>query len=190
MMANDRAFAAKKTLGPRIHAKRDELYDFIFFAVESMMRIGELRRLTVGQVHLIDEDKITDTPEHLLIDVVGKRGYRQTVVGGEALSIFKRRSKKLKPSDRLWTTSLREGFAALLKAANLETDSFGIRRNLKSLRPTGISFRVLAGMPNPDLVSIARAAGTSISQLNDFYLKRLTAQHGARTLAKSSIWPE
>jgi len=49
---------------------------------------------------------------------------------------------------------------------------------------------VLAGMPNPDLVSIARAAGTSISQLNDFYLKRLTAQHGARTLAKSSIWPE
>ena len=56
--------------------------------------------------------------------------------------MFKRRSEGLKPHDRLWRTSQRDGFRELLIAVGLRYDAFGVERNLKSLRVTAISFNV------------------------------------------------
>jgi hypothetical protein len=49
--------------------------------VGTMMRVDELRDLTVGQMRVVRAQG--DTHEHLLVDVVGKHGHRETAVVGE-----------------------------------------------------------------------------------------------------------
>jgi integrase len=164
--------------------QREDLLDFIVMMVESCLRVGELRALTVGQVRVVP--KTAKTQAHLLIDVKGKVGHRVAVAGGLAVVTFQRRAKGLKPHQRLFTTSQRDGFRELLIAANLRTDAFGNKRNLKSLRATAISFKVLAGAPSPNLLMIARNAGTSVTMIDSFYAKRLSAEMGAAELSRST----
>lgn len=152
----------------RLARQREDVYEFIITMVETCMRVEELRHLKAGQVTFRDG--------YALVDVRGKRGYRQAVAGGMALPILRRRVEGRAPGDRLWRHSQRDGFANLLDAAGLATDAFGNPRNLKCLRSTGISFRVLAGAPSPNLVAIARQAGTSIEVLDRYYVRRLSAE--------------
>jgi integrase len=168
----------------RLTAQRQDLFDFIVLMVESCMRVGELRALTVGQVRVVK--KTQTIPRHLFIDVIGKQGHREAVAGGGAVDVFERRAEGLKPHDRLWKFSQRDGFRELLKAAGLRTDAFGNERNLKSLRATAISFKILDGAPHPDLLMIARNAGTSVTMIDSFYAKRLSAALGVAQLARST----
>lgn len=78
----------------------------------------------------------------------------------------------------------RDGFRELLIAAGLRTDAFGNTRNLKSLRATAISFKLLDGV---DIFLVARNAGTSITQIDNFYAKRLTPEMGARALSQTVL---
>jgi hypothetical protein len=68
--------------------QREDLYHFIITMVESCMRVEELRQLTAGQV--------TFREKYALVDVRGKRGHRQAVVGGLAFDVLKFRSDGLK----------------------------------------------------------------------------------------------
>jgi hypothetical protein len=154
------------------------------FLVESMMRVNELRDLTVGQVRVVPKAK--QQAPYLVIDVQGKRGHRQAIAGGSAVTIFKRRSAGLTPTDRLWAHGQRDSFRELLIAAKLRTDAFGMERNLKSLRATAISFRILAQAPTPNLLMIARNAGTSVNMIDAFYARRLSAEMGAPELSRST----
>jgi integrase len=152
----------------RLDRQRTDLYQFIVTMVETCARVEELRQLKAGQVTFRDG--------YALVDLRGKRGHRQAVAGGEAFRILRQRVEGLAPGDRVWRYSQRDGFANLLKEAHLATDTFGNPRNLKCLRSTGISFRVLAGAPSPNLVAIARQAGTSIEVIDRYYVRRLSAE--------------
>ena len=167
---------------PRLRQQRQDLDDFLFFMVESMMRVSEVRNLTVGQCRVV---KHKGQDAYLLSDVRGKTGHRTVVAGGDAPDIYTRRSKGLKPGDRLWEHGQRDAFRELLIAAKLRADSFGMSRNLKSIRATAISFAILKQAPTPNLLLIARNAGTSVVQLDTYYAKRLTAEMGIDQLNRS-----
>ena len=64
----------------------------------------------------------------------------------------------------------------------MHRDGHGFARNFKSLRATAIAFRVLE--PNPDLLMIARQAGTSVAMVDTFYAKRLTAEMHKHELSR------
>lgn len=166
---------------PRLEAQRQDLDDFLYCLLESTMRVGELRALTVGQVQIMQ--RAADDP-YALIQVHGKTGHRTVIAGGLFPSIYERRAKGRAPSDRLWPHSQRDAFRELLIAADLRVDEFGNRRNLKSIRATAISLRILSQAPSPDLLLIARNAGTSVAMIDNFYAKRLSAEMGADRLSK------
>jgi hypothetical protein len=131
------------------------------------------------------EDKKRDP--YVVIDVRGKTGHRTAIAGGLAPVIFASRSDGFKPGDHLWAHGQRDAFRELLIAAGLRTDTFGNNRNLKSIRATAISFRILAQAPNPDLLMIARNAGTSVAMIDQFYAKRLSSEMGAGQLSSSLL---
>jgi hypothetical protein len=155
----------------RLLRQRQDLDDFVRFMLDSMMRVDEVRHLTVGQCRPEQQNNRS----YLIIDVKGKRGHRTAVARDEAARIFARRCGGLKPPDKLWKHAQRDGFRELLIASGLRTDAFGNARNLKSLRATSISLFILDN-PKVNLEVIAKNAGTSIVQINDFYARRLTAE--------------
>lgn len=178
-------FMGQPHLNARTYRQREDLYLFIIVMVGSCLRVNELRELTAGQVSIVP--KQGDDLKRAQLDAVGKRGHRTVIVGGAAADFLEQRAKGLKPSERLWPHSQRDGFRELLMAAGLRHDAFGNTRNMKSLRATGISFRILAGAPSPNLLLIARQAGTSLAMIDQFYAKRLTAEMGAAELATEII---
>lgn len=77
----------------------------------------------------------------------------------------------------------RDGFRELLIAADLHEDHFGFTRNLKSMRATAISTRILEN-PTLNLAVIARNAGTSVAMIDNFYAARLTAEMSKHELSQ------
>lgn len=178
----ERVDAAKDN--PRVRQQRLDLEDFLLCMIESTMRVSELRALTAGQVR-IERPKNGDA--RAVIQVRGKTGHRTVIAGGLFPDVYERRAKGLKPGDRLWPHKQRDAFRELLIAAGLREDEFGNTRNLKSIRATAISFRILSQAPSPNLLLIARNAGTSVTMIDNFYAKRLSAESGADQLAKSAL---
>jgi hypothetical protein len=121
--------------------------------------------------------------EILVADVQGKRGGRTIVAPPEAASIIKARLATRESDDLVFPEHHRDAFQELLKAAKLYRTKDGFTRNMKSLRETAISFRVM--QPNANLLMIARNAGTSVAMIDAFYAKRLTAETAKAELGKS-----
>jgi hypothetical protein len=169
---------------PRVRQQRRDLEDFLIGLIESTMRVSELRGLTAGQVR-IEKPKKADA--YAVIQVNGKTGHRTVIAGGLFPTMYERRAKGRKPGDLLWPHSQRDAFRELITAAGLRHDEYGNLRNLKSIRATAISFRILSQAPSPNLLLIARNAGTSVTMIDTFYAKRLTAEMGAEQLAKSTL---
>jgi len=76
-----------------------------------------------------------------------------------------------KPGDLVFGEHHRDAFRELLIAANLRKTPYGLR-NAKSLRPTAISHWLIA-QPTIPLSWLAANVGTSITMLQQFYVKRL-----------------
>jgi hypothetical protein len=182
LAASERRIAAAG-LNPKLKRQRQDLHDFMLFMLESMMRVSEVRSLTVGQCKLMENQKDL----YLLINVHGKTGHRTVVAGGHAPFIYDRRAEGRKPGDKLWAHGQRDAFQSLLTAAKLRADEFGQTRNLKSIRATAISFRILQQAPSPNLLLIARNAGTSVTMIDRFYAQRLSAEMGAAQLSVSTV---
>jgi integrase len=158
----------------RLRQQRQDTHDLMVFLVHSMCRVGEVLSLRFRDCRL---EKNSDGDKMLLCEVSGKRGVRTVVALLGAASVYERRLKQAKDTDALlFPEHHRDTFRELLEAAGLRRDpKSGFDRNLKSLRATAISFRIL-NSPDLNLQIIARNAGTSVVMIDDFYAKRLTAE--------------
>lgn len=155
---------------PKLLTQRQDCHDFAIFMVHSMMRVEELRHLRFSDCRL---DTNNQGEQILVCDVAGKTGARQCVCLPGAASVYKRRFQEDRKTEFIFPHKTRDAFRALLEAGRLQTDPDGRARNLKSLRSTSISFRVLDG--SADIFAIARNAGTSVQMIDDFYAKPLGA---------------
>jgi integrase len=119
------------------------------------------------------------TFEYLQIRVNGKTGERMAVTRrtDSGVDVFRAlvKRKNLKPEDLLFTEHHRDAFRELLIHTDLRENRSGIKRNLKSLRCTGIMLWVLEN-PNVNLKLLASSCGTSVTMLDQFYLKPLNVQ--------------
>lgn len=150
---------------PRLYQQRLDTHELAVFMVLTMVRVNEALALRFGDC--------TERRGALLAQVTGKRGTRTIVAPPEALAIIKRRHTK--DASKVFPEHHRDGFRELLKAAGLYRDAQGFTRNYKSLRATSISFKLLDD-PSPNLLAIARNAGTSVSMIDQFYARRLSAE--------------
>ncbi len=165
----------------RTVAQRIGLLEFCQMMVGTCCRVDELRGLRYGDCQIDATSKV------LTARVTGKRGPRTLKAPPEAGRIVHSRLTRLKapPDQRVFPGRQNDSFRALLIAAGLLTNAEGFERNLKSLRATAISLRILKGRPTPNLLAIARNAGTSVAQIDEHYAKRLDAEQFADTLVES-----
>lgn len=168
----------------RLHDQRLELHDFMIFMVSTGCRVGEALAVRFKDCRIVAQK---DKRNRLLVSLTGKRGTRTSVSTHEAAKVVKDRANArrltLESPELVFPVHHRDAFRELLIAANLRTDDAGFPRNLKSLRATGISFRLLE--PNPNLLAIARNVGTSLAMIDNFYAKRLTAEMHQDSLSTS-----
>jgi hypothetical protein len=168
----------------RLYEQRIELDDQIRWMVATMMRVGEMVG-SDGHDPLRFRDcrleKNKSGEQILKCEVQGKRGGR-TVVGRRAAArIYQQRLKNANKDMKafIFPVHHREAFTELLKAAELHVDPrTRFERNFKSLRATAISLAVLRGALSPNLLMIARNAGTSVAMIDAYYSKRLSAEMG------------
>ena len=193
--AIERIECAKDEAGNHRH-KRQDLLDFMRLMVATCMRVDELRSVRFCDVKIVREtSKVTyrglelppnvarhvkaqlDTREYLEIALQrGKTGGRHVLTrladsGVETFRALVER-KKLKADDLLFTEHHRDAFRELLVATGLREDGAGNRRNLRSLRQTGMMLWILQ-FPNANIKMLAASWGTSMEMISSFYLKRL-----------------
>jgi hypothetical protein len=156
----------------RTRQQRQDLHDQIIFMVHSMCRVGEMLNLRFSDCRL---GKNVDGDKMLLCEVTGKRGTRTVVALSGAATVYERRLKRAKVTDKMWNEHHKDAFAELLEEAGLRKDAYGFLRTMKSLRSTAISLRIL-NQPDLNLTWIARNAGCSVTMIDNFYAKRLTAE--------------
>jgi integrase len=166
----------------KVLLQRSDMHDQMVFMVATMLRVGEMLALRFRDCRL------EKSPNGLILvaDVKGKRGSRTIVAPREAALLIKKHQPTGNNPDlnaKVFPAHHRDAFRQLLEAADLYEDGQGFTRNMKSLRATAISFRVL--QPNPNLLMIARNAGTSLAMIDTFYAKRLSAEMGKGELGKS-----
>jgi hypothetical protein len=162
----------KLASNPRLQQQRVELDNQMVWMINTMMRVDEMRAVRFRDCRITTN---AEGHEILLCEVKGKRGIRTVVGRRSARDIFKSLSGKgyRDTNSLIFSTHHRDAFTELLKAAGLHVDGLsGFERNFKSLRCTAISFAVLQGV---DLMWIARNAGTSITMIDNFYARRLSA---------------
>jgi integrase len=158
---------------PRTKRQRQELYDFMLMMVHSCARVDEVRNLRVRDCAV---KRLTPKGRpYLEMRISGKTGMRKSIAWSGAVSAFERLVERghLKPEDLLFQEHHRDGFRELLEVAELRKDMDGNVRNLKSLRSTGLMMRIKSN-PSINLKLLAQNVGTSVSMLDNFYLKKLT----------------
>jgi hypothetical protein len=173
---------ADPNINPRTKAQREELYDFMMMMVHSCTRVDELRNVRVRDCsikHLSpkeQEQRKINSAYYLRIHINGKTGTRRATTWSGAVTAFQRLVARgsLKPNDLLFKEHHRDGFRELLEATGLRRDRDGKLRNLKALRSTALMLRIIQN-PHLNLKVLAVNAGTSVTMLDKFYLKALTA---------------
>jgi hypothetical protein len=173
----------------RVKQQRQDVLDFRGFLMASMMRVDELYALRFRDCRVGQND---DGVDFLMCEpTVGKRGSRRAVADLGAVDIYLSRLQTTHPevfkkdeslddknaqtvSDLIFPNQCTDAFRELLIAAGLREDQHGFTRNLKSIRATSISRKILEN-PDLNLQVIARNAGTSVMMIDMFYAKRLTA---------------
>jgi len=186
-------------LNPRVMRQRRELYLMIHIMVGGALRVGEalsLRWCDCYDAFPMDHD---ETKRNMLeMDVLGKHsknGQREKAFArGAALIAFRRlemyatepgsRVPALDPqkSHTYIFTTHRDGFRDLLDAAGLRDGENGTR-DMKSLRPTGITLR-LEETENPNYRDVAKWARTSPEMVMKFYDQIHPATVATRLLRK------
>jgi hypothetical protein len=154
----------------RLKRQRQDCHDFMVFMVHSMMRVEEAEALTFEDCRL---DTNSEGEQILICNVrVSKKEPREGVVCYPAAAeVYKKRLANRTDNDsRIFPHQSQRAFRKLLEAAQLYEHPDGSTRNLKSLRATGISFQVLAGV---NIVLIANNSGTGINSIQNFYVKHL-----------------
>ena len=160
------------TDNPKVCEQRTELYDFILMCVGGCLRVDEARHLTFKDVTIGRQNG----EAVLLLKVLGKhspdgRTYEEGYGMYGAVPAFRRIQKRRPyagPDDPLFLHHHRDSFRQLLAACDMRETDRG-RRNLKSLRPTGISLRLDKGPKNIDFRDLAKIVRSSPDMIHKFY---------------------
>ena len=176
---NSIAAYAKKVqkVDSRKYAYALELYDFVIFATNTGMRIGELRNCKISDVKIVKE-KLTSKEILIISNSDGKRGKGtcQSYYGAVKpfRDILKRRGIKnpSKSNEPLFLIHHRVMFNKILKAKGLKVTKTKPpqTRDFVSLRSTYICFRLLNGVP---IYEIANNCRTSVAVIQEHYAKQL-----------------
>ena len=158
-----------------------EMFDFIIFMVNTFLRPSEWSLLQHKHIEVIDDER----PYLRIAMGMGKTGPRYVLSMPRAVGAYKRMIsrdgglpdtylfKHCFQNRQTAMERMRDHFEILLKATSLKHDRFGKARTIGSLRHTSLMFRFQEGH-NIDLRTLADNAGTSIKQLEDFYLSHAT----------------
>lgn len=160
-----------------------EHYYFIVFLVHTFMRPVESE---VYNVKHKDIKVVKEEPQRLEIQVIGKTGYRPISSLSYAVEFYEKvckLHKKYKQDDYVFfpqylnrRTAIRNFnrvFSYILKKGNLSLDNFGTRRTPYSLRHYSLQTRLRLSKGKVNIYWLAKNAGTSVDQLERFYLKNI-----------------
>lgn len=158
-----------------------ELGDLIALLVNSFLRPGEWKNLRHRH---IAADRRGPNPHLLIVLERSKTGARTVASMPSGVKIYdrivarsgcspddhlflNRYSNRQTAQDKVWRL-----FRKLLEKTGLRFDPHGRARTLYSLRHTSLMLRLLRA-ENLDLLTLARAGGTSVPMLERFYLSHL-----------------
>lgn len=159
-----------------------EHYNMIVFLVHSFVRPTETELFGIRFCDI----EVKDDPKHLLVSISGKTGFRKSATMGIAVNLFEKQ-KTIRPdrSDKDFlfmsdypnrTTAVntfRRIFNHFLDEAELKTDTKGNPRSPYSLRHFALQTRLRKSEGQINIYWLAENAGTSVEQLERFYLKRM-----------------
>jgi integrase len=199
----------ERNLNPRTREQRRELYYFIIICVSAALRVGEALSLRWRDCKhgLLSGD---ESQPVLWMRVLGKHSRtgnrdrrrtqeREDACGGPIalaayyrMAVARRRLEtypEYDPDEKVFLHHHRDGFRELVITAGLrnvkgDDDGPGQTRDLKSLRPTGITLR-LDGPNAPNYRDIAKWARTSVAMVEKFYDQSQPEQHVNRVLGRS-----
>ena len=160
-----------------------EHYNMIVFAVHSFLRPTETE---LFGIRYCDIELMNQAPRHLLMTLTGKTGYRKSASLEAAVDIFEKQKEShpnAKPTDYLFmpeypnrttaTNTYRRIFNHFLEEAGLKKDKDGNDRSPYSLRHYALQTRLVKSDGKVNIYWLAENAGTSVDQLERFYLKNL-----------------
>ena len=160
-----------------------EHYNVIVFAVHSFLRPTETELFGIRHcdIELMDTE-----PRHLLMTLTGKTGYRKSATLNAAVDIYAKQRvlhSDAKPTDYVFmpeypnrTTAVntyRRIFNHFLQETGLKKDKDGNDRSPYSLRHYALQTRLVKSDGKVNIYWLAENAGTSVDQLERFYLKNL-----------------
>jgi len=160
------------------HQNALELYDYVLFATNTGMRVGELKNVKFRDVKIV-KDRLEKDKEFLIIsDIKGKRGTGTCQSYYGAVSPFRRiierrGIKNPRTSDEnLFLIHHRVMFNVILEKTGLKYSKSipPAKRDFVSLRATYICFRLLNGVP---IYEIANNCRTSVQMIEQSYAKHL-----------------
>ena len=164
------------------------LRDYVLTLSNSGMRVGELNGVKLGDIHPLTDEK---GRANYRIIVSGKTGPRDVIPRASAKQwidrqITRRKQQGAKQNDYLFVMyeggkiiNLIDQFTEVLKAAGLETNGFGERYSLYSLRHF---YAVQSLRKGNQVFSIARNMGTSVEIIQQYYGKSATSATFATSL--------
>lgn len=160
-----------------------EHYNVIVFAVHSFLRPTETELFGIRycDIEMMDSD-----PRHLLMTLTGKTGYRKSASLEAAVDIYAKQRvlhSDAMPTDYVFmpeyanrTTAVntyRRIFNHFLQETGLKKDKDGNDRSPYSLRHYALQTRLVKSDGKVNIYWLAENAGTSVDQLERFYLKNL-----------------
>lgn len=163
----------------------EELYDLILFVVHSFVRPTSTELYAIKNS---DVEVASDKPRRLLLTIRnGKTGYRVANTMPACVSVYERMKQRYpdsKPEDYFFLPKMTNRatasriisrqFNEALKRAGLKRDPFtGMDHTLYSLRHTAICMRIILSKGEVNIFTLAKTAGTSVDQIERFYVKRL-----------------
>jgi len=160
-----------------------EHYNVIVFAVHSFLRPTETE---LFGVRYCDIEVMDAEPRHLLMTLTGKTGYRKSASLEAAVDIYAKQRVlhcDAKPTDYVFmpeypnrTTAVntyRRIFNHSLQETGSKKDKDGSDRSPYSLRHYALQTRLVKSDGKVNIYWLAENAGTSVDQLERFYLKNL-----------------
>jgi hypothetical protein len=160
-----------------------EHYNVIVFAVHSFLRPTETE---LFGIRYCDIEVMDEEPRHLLMTLTGKTGYRKSATMKAAVDIFEKQQQihvNAKPTDYVFmpkytnrttaTNTYRRIFNHFLQETGLKKDKDSNDRSPYSLRHYALQTRLVKSDGKVNIYWLAENAGTSVDQLERFYLKNL-----------------
>ena len=160
----------------------EEMYYFIVFMTHTFMRPIESEIFAVRHQDI----EIKYKPNRLEIKIKGKTGFRIVSSMPDALDFYDKLrviNPDYKPTDYLFfneypnrTTALRNVnrmFNYILEEGNLKETADGQVRTPYALRHYSLQTRLIKSKDKVNIFNLAKNAGTSVEQLERFYLKKL-----------------